>query len=110
MGAFTRWVSRVGWEFLYVGRNWRRFRWTRRVGGFMFAGITKPAPRRMRNWPFSRSFLPPLGCMTSGWTVARLVIAAATPPASGTFLEPGFCRFWQGTDVMLILPGCGAME
>src|ERR1700681_2686139 len=60
MEAFTRWVSRVGWKFLYVGRNWRRFRWTRRVGGFMFAGITKPAPRRMRNWPFSRSFFPPL--------------------------------------------------
>ena len=59
---------------------------------------------------FSRSCLPPPGCMSLGWKVARSVIAAATPPTSETFLEPGFFRFWQGTDVMLTLPGCGAME
>ena len=35
-------------------------------GRSISAGITKPGPRRMRNWPFSRSFLLRLGYMNRG--------------------------------------------
>ena len=59
---------------------------------------------------FFAEFLATTGVYDSWLESCPLSYSSGNAPASGTFLEPGFFRFWQGTDVMLTLPGCGAME
>lgn len=66
LGGVTRWVRGRRRRFPSTVPSWSRFQLRLRVGASMSAGITNPARRRMRNWSFSRSFFPPLGCTSRG--------------------------------------------